>query len=87
MSEFKDDQIIFECIMDAFKKNVATLMANSPMDSIAFTVPKMRLSKKDMMDLSLMVAKKINAIVEFNFKKGDGIIEVVIRRVGVGVNG
>ena len=42
----------------------------------------MELSKEDMMDLSLMVVKRVNAIVEFNFKKDDEIIEVTIRRVG-----
>lgn len=81
----KENKIIFESIMDAFNKNIETLTNQNHMDRITFKVPHMFLSKEDMMDLSLMVVKKINATVEFNFKKSDQIIEVTIRRVGGGI--
>lgn len=71
----------FKTIMDAFKQHADLLAEQAWLEFIIFQVPAMELSKEDMMDLSLMVVKRVNAIVEFNFKKDDEIIEVTIRRV------
>ena len=71
----------FKMIMDAFKQRADLLVEQTWLEFIIFQVPAMELSKEDMMDLSLMVVKRVNAIVEFNFKKDDEIIEVTIRRV------
>ena len=71
----------FKMIMDAFKQRADLLEEQTWLEFIIFQVPAMELSKEDMMDLSLMVIKRVNAIVEFNFKKDDEIIEVTIRRV------
>lgn len=71
----------FKTIMDAFKQRADLLAEQTWLGFVIFQVPAMELSKEDMMDLSLMVVKRVNAIVEFNFKKDDEIIEVTIRRV------
>ena len=71
----------FKMIMDVFKQRADLLAEQTWLEFIIFQVPAMELSKEDMMDLSLMVVKRVNAIVEFNFKKDDEIIEVTIRRV------
>lgn len=71
----------FKTIMDAIKQRADLLAEQTWLEFIIFQVPAMELSKEDMMDLSLMVIKRVNAIVEFNFKKDDEIIEVTIRRV------
>lgn len=71
----------FKTIMDAFKQRADLLAEQTWLEFIIFQVPAMELSKEDMMDLSLMVVKRVNAIVEFNFKRDDEIIEVTIRRV------
>ena len=56
----------FKTIMDAFKQRADLLAEQTWLEFVIFQVPAMELSKEDMMDLSLMVVKRVNAIVEFN---------------------
>ena len=71
----------FKMIMDAFKQRADLLAEQTWLEVYHLSSTGYELSKEDMMDLSLMVVKRVNAIVEFNFKKDDEIIEVTIRRV------
>lgn len=59
----------FKTIMDAFKQRADLLAEQTWLEFIIFQVPAMELSKEDMMDLSLMVIKRVNAIVNLILKR------------------
>lgn len=74
---------IFKTIMDAFNQRADLMAEQSWLEFVIFQVPKVELSKEDITYLSSIVVKRVNAKVEFDFKKSDEFIEVTIRRVGV----